>query len=126
MAARTSSRIDGMTTFSRGEWIAISGIVGVILTIMLGVVALLYVQYQILSGVEDELETKIDRVNAELKADMAELKTEMVDLRSQFDDLRVQLAGIAESIDSRLDEVEIEQARLGAVNDLLAEKLLRE
>ena len=111
--------MQAMATFSRGEWIAISGIIGLILAIMIAVMTMLYVQYQILSDAEDRLETKIDRVSAELKAEMADLRREMIGLRSD-------MVRLAESMDSRLDEVEREQVRLGAVNDLLAQRVLRE
>ena len=112
-----------MATFSRGEWIAISGIIGLILAIMIAVMTMLYVQYQILSDAEDRLETKIDRVSAELKAEMAELRAEM---KAEMTGLRADMVRLAESMDSRLDEVEREQVRLAAVNDLLAQRVFRE
>ena len=101
-----------MATFSRGEWIAISGIIGLILAIMIAVMTMLYVQYQILSDAEDRLETKIEQVEAKLEARMDRLEASMTKL--------------IEAVDTRLDSVEREQVRLGAVNDLLAQRVLRE
>ena len=70
---------------------------------------------------EVELKAEMQRIEAERKADRmadeAARKADMAELLAQFD-------RFIERVDSRLDDVEQEQARLDAVNELLARQTL--
>ena len=104
---------------SKWNW----GIIGVIF----GGVVILLAFYQIVESSEAELRSEMYRVEAELKAelqriearqqaDYAELKAELAALNAKFDQF-------IDRVDSRLDEVERNQARLEAVNELLAQQI---
>ena len=82
---------------------------------------------------EAEWKAEMQRIEAARQADKAELKAEMrrieaarqadkAELKAEITALSAKLDSFIERVDSRLDEVEKEQARLSAVNDLLAQQ----
>ena len=73
--------------------------------------------------IEVERKAEMQRIEAERKADEAERKAEMADLRAELAALSSKLDSFIERVDARLNEVEKEQARLNAVNDLLAQQI---
>ena len=89
------------------------GVVGVILA---GVVILIAF-YQIVESSEAELRAEMHRIEARQQADYAELKADLAALSSTMD-------RFIERVDSRLNEVERNQSRLDAVNELLAQQVI--
>ena len=71
-----------------------------------------------LRRIEAARHAELQRIEAARQADKAELKSEIAALSAKLD-------RFIESVDSRLDDVEREQARLDAVNDLLAQQIQR-
>ena len=102
---------------------------GVIAALAIGVVAVLVGVYQMVESSESEMRAEMQRIEAERKADEAELRAEMqrieASLRAEMAALSAKLDLFIERVDSRLDEIEREQARLGAVNELLAQQIQR-
>ena len=122
--------------------------VGVALGIVLAVAAILIAMYVVVENSEAEIRAEMQRVEADLKAEMRSFKVEMRSLdaerkaesqrleaerkaenqrldaerKAEMAALIAQFDRFIERVDSRLDEVEQEQARLNAVNDLLAEQ----
>ena len=99
---------------------------------------ILIVVYQVVESSEGELRAEMQRLDAERKADMqrmeAELKAEMrrldAERKAEMRRFEAELAALSakldqfiERVDARLDQVEREQARLDAVNDLLVQQL---
>ena len=83
-----------------------------------------------------ERKSDMQRIEAARQADNSERKAEMqrIEAARQTDksELRAEIAALSakldrfiERVDSRLDEVELEQARLSAVNDMLAQQSQR-
>ena len=128
--------VEVMKPISEWNW----GFVGVILALVVILIAV----YQMIESSEAQLRTEMQlvearlqaemrRIEAERKADEAEWKAEMqrieaarqadkAELRTEIAALSAKLDSFIERVDSRLDEVEKEQARLSAVNDLLAQQ----
>ena len=108
---------------SKWNW----GMIGVIF----GGVVILLAFYQIVESSEAELRSEMQRMEAELKAELqrieAQRQADNAALRAEF---KAELAALSdkmdrfiERVDSRLDEVERNQARLEAVNELLAQQI---
>ena len=106
---------------------------GVIAALAIGVVAVLVGVYQMVESSESEMRAEMQRIEAERKADEAELRAELraemqrieASLRAEMAALSAKLDLFIERVDSRLDEIEREQARLSAVNELLAQQIQR-
>ena len=117
---------------------------GVILGAAIGVVAVLVGVYQMVESSESEVRIEMQRVEVELRTEMqrneamlrAEMQRSEAALRAEMQrieaDLRAEIAALSakmdrfiERVDSRLSEVEREQARLNAVNELLAQQIQR-
>ena len=128
---------------------------GVILGAAIGVVAILVGVYQMVESSESEVRIEMQRVEVELRAETqrseamlraemqrseaalraemqrieAERKAEMqrieADLRAEIAALSAKMDRFIERVDSRLSEVEREQAWLNAVNELLAQQIQR-
>ena len=92
------------------------GIIGVIF----GGVVILLAFYQIVESSEAELRAEMHRVEADLKAEL-----QRIEARQQVElaELSAKLDQFIERVDSRLDEVERNQARLDAVTELLAQQI---
>ena len=101
--------------------------VGVTAALAIGVVAVLVGVYQLIESSEAELRAEMQRIEAERKSSEAELRAEMqrieASLRAEMAALSAKLDKFIERVDSRLDEIEREQARLSAVNELLAQQI---
>ena len=92
------------------------GMIGVIF----GGVVILLAFYQIVESSEAELRSEMQRIEAQRQADEAELRAEF---KAEMAALSDKLDRFIERVDSRLDEVERNQARLEAVNELLARQI---
>ena len=116
-----------MPAISRGE--LIGG-----LSLLLAVVAVMVVQYQVVTTSEQNLEAKLERSEQNLEAKLerseqnleAKLDRTESELKAELAELQAQMTRLIESVDSRLDEVEKNQARLEAVNELLAQRFLQQ
>ena len=115
--------------------------VGVALGIVLAVAAILIAMYVVVESSEAEIRAEMQRMESDLKAEMQRMETERksesqrleaerksesqrleAERKSEMAALIAQFDRFIERVDSRLDKVEQEQARLNAVNDLLAEQ----
>ena len=101
-------------------------------------VGILIVVYQLIESSEAEVRAEMHRLELELKAEMqrmesdlmaemrrldAERKVDMQRFEADLAALSAKLDRFIERVDTRLDEVEREQARLDAVNDLLVQQI---
>ena len=104
---------------SKWNW----GMIGVIF----GGVVILLAFYQIVESSEAELRAEMQRIEARQQAETAELraefKAEMAEFRAELAALNAKLDRFIDRVDSRLDEVERNQARLDAVTELLAQQI---
>ena len=96
---------------SKWNW----GMIGVIF----GGVVILLAFYQIVESSEAELRSEMQRIEARQQAEMAELRAEV---KADIAALSDKMDRFIERVDSRLDEVERNQARLDAVTELLAQQ----
>ena len=115
---------------SKWNW----GMIGVIF----GGVVILIAFYQIVESSEAELRAEMQRIEARQQAEMAELRAEFkaelqrieaqrqadyAEFKAELAALNAKLDQFIERVDSRLDEVERNQARLDAVTELLAQQI---
>ena len=110
--------------------------------VSLAAVGVLIVVYQLIESSEAEVRAEMHRLELELKSEMqrmesdllaemrrldAERKAEMqrmeAERKAELAALSAKMDQFIERVDARLDEVEREQARLDAVNDLLVQQL---
>ena len=93
------------------------------IAVVLAGVALLIGMYQVVESSEAELrsemKSELEDLEAEIKAEMQRIEAER---KAETAEILDRLDRFIERVDSRLDEVEQEQARLDAVNELLAQQ----
>ena len=110
---------EAMDSIRDWNWVLISAV--------LAGFGILIVVYQVVESSEGELRADMQRMETELKAEMrlieAERKTDMQRFEAELAALSVKLDQFIERVDARLDEVEREQARLDAVNELLVQQI---